>query len=154
MRVVTIIALVAGLLVIEPRASLAFSVLAHQAVVDSSWETSIVPAIRRRYPDAKVQDLERARAFAYGGSHIPDLGYFPFGNRLFTDLLHYVRPGEFFTTLLGSAETLDEYSFALGALSHYVTDETGHPDATNPTVAEVYPKLRKRGDVPLAVERG
>ncbi|HTD52918.1 MAG TPA: zinc dependent phospholipase C family protein [Thermoanaerobaculia bacterium] len=144
MRIVTIVALVAGLLVIEPRVSAAFSVLAHQAVVDGCWETSIVPAIRRRYPNVNAKDLERARAFVHGGSHIPDLGYFPFGNRLFTDLLHYVRSGEFVAALVGSARTPEEYAFALGVLSHYLTDDTGHPDATNPTVAEIYPKLRRK----------
>ena len=127
-----------------PRASPGFSVLAHQAVVDSAWEDSIVPALRRRFPEAGADALRGARAYAYGGSHIPDLGYFPLGNRLFTDLTHYVRSGDFITALVESAGTLDEYAFALGALSHHITDSIGHPEATNPTVAEVYPELRKK----------
>ena len=117
--------------------------LAHQGVVDECWDDAIVPAIHRRFPHARPDELERAHAFAYGGSHIADLGYFPFGSRLFTDLLHYVRSGDFVATLVESAGTVDEYAFALGALSHYLTDDIGHPEATNVTVPELYPKLRK-----------
>jgi len=141
-------AFMVGLLLIVPRPSWGFSVLAHQAVVDRSWEESIVPALRNRFPGADAETLQRARAFAYGGSHIPDLGYFPLGSRLFTDLIHYVRSGDFMTALVESAETPEEYAFALGALSHHVTDGIGHPEATNRTVPEIYPKLRKKyGDV-------
>src|SRR5205085_102441 len=78
----------------------AFSVLAHQAVVDQSWDATLAPAIGRRYPGA---DLQRARAFAYGGSHVADLGYFPLGSTLFTALAHYVRTGDFVANLVGAA---------------------------------------------------
>jgi hypothetical protein len=140
-RALTVVALVA--FVLRPAPSSGFSVLAHQAVVDAAWESTLVPALRDRFPGLTTDDVARARAFAYGGSHIPDLGYFPLGSRTFTDFLHYVRSGEFVTALLGAATTPDEYAFALGALSHYVTDATGHPEATNATVAELYPDLRK-----------
>jgi hypothetical protein len=119
----------------------AFSVLAHQAVVDQSWDSTLAPAISRRYPGA---DLQRARAFAYGGSHIADIGYFPLGSKLFTELLHYVRTGDFVANLVGAARDANEYAFALGALAHYVADTTGHPEATNRVVPELYPKLRKK----------
>jgi hypothetical protein len=119
----------------------AFSVLAHQAVVDRSWDATLAPAIGRRYPGA---DLERARAFAYGGSHVADLGYFPLGSELFTELLHYVRTGDFVANLVASARDANEYAFALGALAHYVADTTGHPEATNRVVPELYPKLREK----------
>ena len=126
----------------------AFSVLAHQAVVDRTWTDTLVPAIRRRFPSATAEQLERARSFARGGSHIADLGYFPLGNVFFTDLLHYVRSGEFVGTMLARAQTVDEYAFALGALSHYVVDDIGHPQATNRVVPELYPELREEhGDV-------
>jgi hypothetical protein len=46
--------------------------------------------------------------------------------------------------LLETRVVSTKYAFALGALSHYVTDDVGHPEATNPSVAEIYPKLRKR----------
>jgi hypothetical protein len=119
----------------------AFSVLAHQAVVDRSWDGTLVPEIRRRFPGA---DLTHARAYAYGGSHIADLGYFPLGSKLFTDLLHYVRTGDFVTNLVAAARDANEYAFALGALAHYVADTVGHPEATNRVVPEIYPKLREK----------
>jgi hypothetical protein len=119
----------------------AFSVLAHQAVVDQTWDDTLAPAITRRHPGA---DLARARTFAYGGSHVADLGYFPLGSQLFTDILHYVRTGDFIVNLLAAAQDADEYAFALGALAHYVADTTGHPEATNRVVPELYPKLREK----------
>jgi hypothetical protein len=129
------------LTVLAPSSCLGFSVLAHQAVVDRSWDATIAPELQRRFPGA---DLDRARAFAYGGSHVADLGYFPLGNELFTELLHYVRTGDVIGNLLSAARDANEYAFALGALAHYVADTTGHPEATNRVVPELYPKLRKR----------
>lgn len=126
------------------RAAHAFSVLAHQAVVDRCWDDTLVPALLRRFPGTGDAALEEARAYAHGGSHIADLGYFPLGSRLFTDLVHYVRSGRFVTALLEDAKTPDEYAFALGAASHYVADTIGHPEATNRAVAEIYPDLRAR----------
>lgn len=122
----------------------AFSVLAHQGVVDACWEDTIAPALRRRFPGLSADALERAHAFAYGGSHVADLGYFPFGSREFTDLVHYVRSGDFVTALVEDAATPDEVAFALGAVGHWVTDTTGHPEATNRAVAQIYPDLRAR----------
>jgi hypothetical protein len=147
MRVAAILVLLLGAMSIGSRAD-AFSVLAHQAVVDRTWNDTLEPVLRRRFPSATGEELEHARPFAYGGSHIADLGYFPFGSHLFTDLLHYVRSGDLVATMLARAQTVDEYAFALGALSHYVTDNTGHPEATNRVVPEIYPELRERyGDV-------
>ena len=138
----------AVLLAVAPRPAHAFSVLVHQAIVDRCWASAVAPALRRRFPGATSDDIAAARAFAHGGAHIADVGYFPFGSRLFTDLVHYVRSGDFVATLLGHARTPDEYAFALGVLSHWVTDSSGHPEATNRTVPELYPALRERyGDV-------
>jgi len=107
MRSLTAAVLLLGF-VAFPRPGAGFSVLAHQAVVDGAWDDSIAPELRRRFPGATPGDFEKARAFAYGGSHIADLGYFPLGNRLFTDLLHYVRSGDFIVALLESAKKPDE----------------------------------------------
>jgi hypothetical protein len=146
-RIATAVALAGLFLGGSPPAG-AFSVLAHQAVVDRCWDDTIVPALRARFPDASAEDVARARAFAHGGSHVADLGYYPLGRRLFTDLAHYVRSGDFVSAMVDDARTLDEYAFALGALSHHVTDSIGHPEATNRTVPDIYPKLRKKyGDV-------
>jgi hypothetical protein len=113
-----LVALVA-LIGASPATSHGFSVLAHQAVVDRSWDATLAPALQRRFPGG---DPVRARSFAYGGSHVADLGYFPFGSKLFTELLHYVRTGDFVANLLAAARDADEYAFALGALAHYVAD--------------------------------
>ena len=144
MRCLRIVIVAFAVLAGDPGRSHGFSVLAHQAVIDGAWEPSIVPALRSRFPGATIEQLAQARAFAYGGSHIADLGYFPLGNVLFTNLVHYVRSGDFVTSLLESASTLEEYAFALGALSHWITDGIGHPEGTNRAVAELYPKLREK----------
>jgi hypothetical protein len=126
----------------------AYSVLSHEALVDAAWEGSILPRLRERFPDASPEQLQRARAYAYGGCLIQDMGYYPYGSRLFTDLTHYVRTGAFVSALVAEAATLDEYAFALGATGHYAGDGNGHPMGTNRAVPLAYPRLRRRyGDL-------
>jgi len=138
--------LVATLLV--PARAHAYSVLAHEACVDAMWDSAIQPLLKQKYPRATEADLLAARAYAYGGSVIQDLGYYPFGSHLFTNLLHYVRSGDFVETLLGDASNVNELAFAIGALSHFATDNVGHPEGVNKSVPLVFPKLRaKYGDV-------
>jgi Zinc dependent phospholipase C len=125
----------------------AYSVLSHEAIVDSTWQNEIVPAIRARFPDITADGLREAHAYAYGGCIIQDMGYYPFGNKFFSDLLHYVRSGDFVQALLKDSTDPKEYAFALGALAHYNADNYGHP-ATNRVVPMVYPDKRaKFGDV-------
>jgi len=134
------------LLVCLPTSSSAYSVLAHEALIDNAWSTQIVPLLSHRFPRASKEELREARAYAYGGSLIQDLGYYPFGSRFFTNLVHYVRSGDFVAAMIRDAQTVDEYAFALGALAHYASDNTAHP-TVNHTVPMVYPKLRaKYGD--------
>jgi hypothetical protein len=126
----------------------AYSALAHEAIIDAAWDGSIVPALRARFKSLQDDDLKRARAFAYGGSLIQDIGYYPFSSRFFGDLTHYVRSGDFVEALIRDATDVTEYAFALGALAHYAADNTGHPLAVNRAVPVLYPKLRQRfGDV-------
>jgi hypothetical protein len=125
-----------------PRPAAAYSVLTHEALIDAAWEASVRPALLARFPAASAEDLRRARAYAYGGSLIQDLGYYPFGNKLFSDVAHYARSGDLILALLREARDLDEYAFALGALSHYSGDDLGHPLATNRSVPLLFPKLR------------
>src|SRR5262245_66185518 len=133
--------------VVVPVPASAYSVLTHEACVDALWQPAIQPMLQRRFPRATPGDLQAARAFAYGGSVIQDLGYYPFGNRFFSNLVHYVRSGDFIEALMREAHDVNEYAFALGALAHYANDNTGHPEATNHAVALNYPKLaRKFGD--------
>jgi hypothetical protein len=121
-----------------------FSVLTHEAIIDSAWKDNIVPLLMKRYPDSTEEDLRKAHAYSYGGAIIQDMGYYPFGSAFLSDLAHYVRSGDFIENLLSEAQNLNEYAFALGSLAHYAADNFGHRDAVNPAVPIVYPKLKKR----------
>jgi hypothetical protein len=121
-----------------------FSILAHEAIVDAEWDLTLKPMLLKRYPAATLQDLIKAHSYTYGGSLVADIGYMPGGDAHFTDLLHYVRSGDFIINLLNEAQTLNEYAFALGALSHYIADKYGHSLATNVTVPELYPELKRK----------
>jgi hypothetical protein len=118
-------------------------VLTHEEVVDLLWKDDIVPLLSKQFPDATADDLKKAHAFAYGGSLVQDMGYYPFGNKYFSDLTHYVRSGDFILNLINEASDLNEYAFALGALAHYSADNLGHP-TVNKAVALEFPKLRKK----------
>src|SRR4030095_221581 len=122
----------------------AYSVLAHKAIIDSAWDDGIAPLLHQRFPHSSADQILRARKSAYGGSLIQDLGYYPGGNKFFSDLVHYVRSGDFVVAMIEDAETVDEYAFALGALSHYCSDNVGHASATNLSVPILYPDLRKK----------
>jgi hypothetical protein len=136
-----------------PPPASAYSVLTHEAIVDASWDSALTPLLLARFPGTSPEALEDARAFAYGGAVIHDLGYYPFGSRLFSNLLHYVRSGDFVDTLVDNAADVDELAFALGALAHYAADNVGHPVAVNRAVPLVYPKLqRKFGDAVTYVQ--
>lgn len=121
----------------------AYSVLSHEVVIDLLWVDELQPLLRKKFPDATPDDLRQAHAYAYGGSIIQDMGYYPFGDRRFSDLAHYVRSGDFVLAMLRDAATLNEYAFALGALAHYAADTEGHP-AVNRAVADEIPGLRRR----------
>src|SRR5437588_5294096 len=121
-----------------PRQAAGYSVLAHEANIDALW-TTIQPMLQARFPGATASELLEARAYAYGGCVIQDLGYYPFGNKFFSNLLHYVRTGEFVEALIRDAQDVNEYAFALGALGHYAADNNGHPMATNRAVPLMYP---------------
>lgn len=141
-----VVAFVLSLLV--PFQAGAFSILAHEAVIDASWEKELKPLLLLKYPNATKDELKIAHAYAYGGCLMPDMGYMPKGNPYFTNLVHYVRSGDFMTELVKDVRDLNELAFALGAVSHYVADEYGHSLATNRTVPTIYPDLRKKfGDV-------
>src|SRR5215208_6208021 len=93
----------------------AYSVLSHEANIDALWDSAIQPLLQRRFPRATRDDLLTARAYAYGGSVIQDLGYYPFGSHFFSNLLHYVRTGDFVEAMIRDAGDVNEYAFALGA---------------------------------------
>jgi hypothetical protein len=121
--------------------SSAYSVLTHEEIVDLLWTDQIQPLLLKRYPGLTENQIREAHAYAYGGAVIQDLGYYPFGSREFSDLVHYVRTGDFVRELLLESQDVNEYAFAIGALSHYASDIAGHP-AVNESVAIEFPKLR------------
>jgi len=132
------------LCLVWPKETAAYAVLAHEAIIDSAWDTSIRPLLLKRFPDATAEELKEAHGYAYGGAIIQDMGYYPHGSFFFSDLAHYVRSGDFVLALLRDSKDLDGYAFALGALAHYASDNEGHPIGTNRAVPLLYPKLQKR----------
>lgn len=137
-----------GLAFAGPGEASAYSVLAHEALIDSAWDTNLRPLLLKRFPNATPEQLKEAHGYAYGGAIIQDMGYYPHGSFFFSDLTHYVRSGDFVLALLRDATDLDGYAFALGALAHYAADTEGHPIGTNRAVPMLYPKLEKKyGDI-------
>jgi hypothetical protein len=128
------------LLLVCPPAG-AYSLQTHEQLIDLTWQSSIVPLLRSRYPNITPQELERARSYAYAGSVIQDIGYYPFGDSFFSDLTHYVRTGDFIVHLFREAKDANQLAFAVGALSHYIGDNIGHSQATNRAVPVEFPKL-------------
>jgi hypothetical protein len=120
-----------------------YSVLTHEEIVDLLWSDGIQPLLIARFPESSEDQLREAHAYAYGGAVIQDLGYYPFGSVEFSNLAHYVRSGDFVLELRLQSQDVNEYAFALGALSHYASDIAGHP-AVNQSVALYYPALRKK----------
>ena len=123
--------------------SFAYSVLTHEQIIDLLWTDELRPLLLERFPELTEDQLKEAHGYAYGGAVIQDLGYYPFGNVEFSDLVHYVRSGDFVRELLLESQDANEYAFALGALSHYAADIAGHP-AVNQSVSILYPKLRAK----------
>jgi uncharacterized protein (DUF433 family) len=128
-------------LLTTPQPAHAYSVLTHEQIVDLAWGDSIQPLLLRRYPNLTPAQLREARAYAYGGCVIQDLGYYPLGKPLFSDLLHYVRTGDFVRALFRDAKGPDDVAFAIGALSHYLGDTIGHAESINPAVGVEFPAL-------------
>ena len=127
-----------------PQPTDAYSFLTHEDLVDVAWHGSIRPALLARFPNTTAAQLREARSYAYGGTTIQDLGYYPFGHQFFSNLTHYVRSGAFVNNLIRDSRNVNEYAFALGALSHYVGDNDGHREATNPSTPIEFPSLGEK----------
>ena len=121
----------------------AYSVLTHEEIVDLVWTDELRPLLLQRFPGLTEDQLKEAHGYAYGGAVIQDLGYYPFGSVEFSNLVHYVRSGDFVRELILQSQDPNEYAFALGALAHYASDIAGHP-AVNQAVSIQYPKLRAK----------
>ncbi len=136
-----------GLILCLSGTSFSYSVLTHQAIIDSVWDDDLKPLLLKRFPGATDEALREAHAHAYGGAISQDMGYYPFSSKFFTDLAHYVRSGDFIEAMIDESQDLNEYAFALGALAHFAADNNGHAIGTNRAVPLAYPKLRaKYGD--------
>lgn len=128
----------------KPNSCKAYSVLAHEALIDAAWDHYLVPLLKAKYPFLNDSMLKEAHAYAYGGAVAPDMGYYPFGSKLFTNLVHYVRSGDFVMALLDEAQNPNEYAFALGCLCHYYADIYGHSLGVNVSVPIAYPKDKEK----------
>ncbi len=130
------------------RPSFGYSVTMHEAIIDAEWDQQLKPFLLERFPKATPEELRIAKSYAYGGSVIQDLGYYPLGSHFFSHLTHYVRTGDFVHALFQESRDINDYAFALGALSHYSADIEGHSLGINLAVPLLYPRLRlKYGDV-------
>lgn len=143
-RISTHLVALTALLLAASQPMRAYSVLTHESIVDLTWTDSIQPLLLRRYPTLTDAQLREAHAYAFGGCVIQDLGYYPFGRPLFSDLLHYVRTGDFVRTLFRDSKNANDVAFAIGALSHYFGDTVGHPTAVNLAVGKEFPNLAQR----------
>jgi hypothetical protein len=144
MRLKKFLVLLVSFVLALPAISKAYSVLTHMAIVDASWKKSIQPVLSKKFPGSTDDQFKDAYAYVYGGAIMPDMGYYPFGTPFFTNLVHYVRSGDFVTNLLNEAKDMNEYAFALGALCHYYADIYGHSIGVNLSVPLVYPKMKEK----------
>lgn len=128
-------------LIATPRVAFGYAVYTHAELIDLLWLDSIRPFLLHQYPGTTAEELDEAHAYAYGGCVIQDLGYYPFGKQIFSDLTHYVRTGVFVDRMFRNAKNVDELAFAVGALSHYVGDTVGHAKSINPATGITFPEL-------------
>jgi hypothetical protein len=143
---------IASLLALGRPAS-AYSVLTHEALIDATWDDGIRPILIARFGSSPAA-LKQARAYAYGGCVIQDMGYYPMSSRFFGDLAHYVRSGDFVSAMIRQARDMNELAFALGALAHYTADNYGHPLAVNRSVPLLFPKLERKFGRTVTYEDG
>ncbi|MEO5569403.1 MAG: zinc dependent phospholipase C family protein [Bacteroidia bacterium] len=142
MKIFTI--LIAILILEFPLTSNGFALLSHEAIIDATWDKTIKPLLKRKYPSSTEDQLNEARSYSYGGSLVPDIGYAPFGSIQFTNLLHYVRSGDFVQAALDEAQNINEYAFGLGLLCHYNADKYGHSLGTNIALPLLFPKAKEK----------
>jgi hypothetical protein len=124
--------------------SFSYSILTHEAIVDACWDKYIQPLLKLKYPDATDQQIHDAHAYVYGGVVMPDMGYYPFEKSFLSNLVHYVRTGDFVENLLKEAQNVNEYAFALGVLCHYYGDIYGHGIGINHSEPLIYPKVKEK----------
>jgi len=95
-------------------------------------------------PTPRRNNLRRLTLMPMAGASSRTWVTTPFSSKLFSDLTHYVRSGDFVMALVKESQDVDEYAFALGALAHYAADISGHGVGVNVAVPILYPQLRTR----------
>lgn len=73
-----------------------------------------------------ARDVRAARAFAHGAL-APDIGYFPGGDRLFSELAHLIGPADLARELTERAFTPEQQAYAWGWVTHVHADAAIHP---------------------------
>ena len=58
----------------SPSETAAYAVLAHEAIIDSVWDTNIRPLLLKRFPGATPEEIKEAHGYSYGGAIIQDMG--------------------------------------------------------------------------------
>lgn len=132
------------LLLMSPSSLFPYSFLTHEEILDLAWADSIQPLLLKHFPKLTPAQLREAHAYAYGGCVIQDLGYYPFGKPILSNLFHYVRTGDFIIALFRESRDANDIAFSIGALSHYLGDTIGHPEAINLAVAKSFPELAQK----------
>lgn len=153
-RFIRLLFMVMMFIICCPSSSFSYGLLTHIAIIDASWEKTIIPILKLKYPGATDEQIKIAHTYIYGGAIIPDIGYAPLGSPVFSHLVHYVRSGDFVNALLDEAHNINEYAFALGVLCHYESDVYGHPFGTNKAVALLFPQLEKKYGKEITFEEG
>jgi hypothetical protein len=127
-----------------PSKTAAYAVLAHEAIIDSVWDTNIRPLLLKRFPGATPEEIKAAHGYSYGGAVI----HYSHESFFFSDLAHYVRSGDSILALLRDSKDLDGYAFALGALAHYAAGSPHRHESPGPTpVPQVENEIRRLGYV-------
>ena len=117
--------------------SFGYTVLTHEAIIDSTWDASVQKLLLKRFPNATPEELQQAHAYAYGGCIIQDMGYYPFSSRFFSDLTHYVRSGDFITALIRESQDLERIRIRAGRPGALCRRYRGAPHCHQPRGADV-----------------
>ena len=120
----------------------AYSLLTHEQLIDLTWQDSIVPLLLSRYPNLTPAQLDEARAYAYGGCVIQDIGYYPFGDAVFLQ----PHPLHALAAILSSTSSAMQRmptSWPSPSARSPTTSATpsATPQATNRAVPVEFPKL-------------
>jgi len=116
----------------------AYSVLSHQAIIDSAWEDGLEPALLARFPNATPEELSAAAGLCIRRRDYSRPRLLSIRAAIFSAILtHYVRSGDFHQwRSCHDANDIYEYGFAFGRDGRTTpADNNGHRIGTNRAVA-------------------